>query len=489
MRVLFIYPDHLIHRSDWPGYFYSGIAQLSAVLKTHGHKTRIIHITRPVKKDEYLTQVRAFAPQLVGFSGASNYAGEIARLSKILADDGITAPKIIGGIHATVCPEECIQMEGIDIVCRGEGEGPLVDLCEHIQRNEEITHIDNLWIRKDGGIVKNPLRPPIEDLDELPFSDREGFPNYEGLFLERRGLMSMMASRGCPFNCAYCSNKAMRKILKSGPYGVRFRSARHVINEIKAVRESYPFLDKVDFDDDILFFSKSWTEEFTELYLDEIRMPFICNARADLISEDTIKQLKRAGCFHLKIGLESGNETISNQILKRNITNEQLRRAFRLAREHGLRIESFNMVGLPEETPHNVLDTIKLNALVRTNSMQVSIFQPFPGTDLHDYCRKKGYLTEGGMVVNYFQESTITQDSITSSQVQMFRDYFKVLVLIYRMVFKLKGVKRPIQNLLDLVLTRQATSRILNVAYGPLNLVFRKLQLLKHNRKQHSSKP
>ncbi len=489
MRVLFVYPDHLIHRSDWPGYFYSGVAQLSAVLKTHGHETRIIHIARPIEKDEYLSQVRAFDPRLIGFSGASNYAGEIARLSKILTDDGITAPKIVGGIHATVCPEECIRMPGIDIVCRGEGEDPLLELCEKIQRNEGITEIENLWVREDGEIVKNPLRPPIENLDDLPFLDREGFPNYEGLYLERRGLMSMMASRGCPFNCAYCSSKAIRKILKSGPYGVRFRSARHVIDEIKAVRESYPFLDKVDFDDDILFFSKSWTEEFTDLYLDEVKLPFICNARADLIGEDTIKQLKRAGCFHLKIGLESGNERISNQILKRNITNEQLRRAFRLAREEGLRIESFNMVGLPEETPHNVLDTIKLNAQVRTNSMQVSIFQPFPGTDLYDYCNEKGYMAEGDRVVNYFQESTITQDSIASFQVQMFRDYFKVLVFLYRIVFRLKGVNRPILKLLDHILTRHVTSRILNWAYGPMNLLFRKLQLMKHSRIKVPSKP
>jgi len=482
MKVLFIYPDFLTHRQDWPGYFYSGIAQLSAVLKVQGHQTRLIHIVKLVKNETYISQVREFDPQLICFSGASNYAGVIARLSKTFADAGIDTPKIIGGIHATVCPEECMRMEGIDIVCRGEGEAPLVELCDHIEKNEDIFSIKNLWLKKDGKILKNPLRTPIENLDALPFPDRAVFPGYTKLYLEREGLISMMASRGCPYNCAYCSNKILREITDTKKIGVRFRSPRHVIDEIHQVRDAYPFLNKVTFDDDILFFNKSWAEEFVALYAKEVSLPFICNGRANLLREDTIKLLKKAGCYHLKIGLESGNEHISNHILNRNISNDQIREAFRLARENGLRTETFNMVGLPDETPANVLDTIKLNAEMKTNGMQVTIFQPFPGTDLYEYCREKGYISEAGEIVNFFQGTSVRQQCITPSQVRMFRDYFKIFVASYKVVNKAGKLRNPTIRFLDFVFCANITSRIFNAAYKPLNFLFRKMQSRKYKK-------
>jgi anaerobic magnesium-protoporphyrin IX monomethyl ester cyclase len=481
MRVLFVYPDFLSHRSDWPGYFYSGIAQLSAVLKLRGNQTRLVHIVQPIQDQDFVSQVKAFDPQIICFSGASNYIESIARFSKLLVDAGINTLQVLGGIHATICPEKCLAIEGLNIVCRGEGENPLAELCDAIENHLDISGIQNLWIKRDGKILQNPLRPPVASLDSLPFLDRGIFTNYLGLYLERTGLISMMASRGCPFNCSYCSNKALRATLYTQQHGIRFRSPRHVVDEILQVRQTYPTLDKVAFDDDILFFSEEWAGNFTELYLREVRLPFICNGRPNLLKEDTIKLLRKAGCYHLKIGLESGNEYISNRILNRGIMNDQIRAAFRLARQYGIHTESFNMVGLPEETPERVLDTIKLNAEIKTNSMQVTIFQAYPGTDLYAYCKTKGYLSEDEKVLNFFEGSTLSLTGITTSQVLMFRNFFKVFTFIYRIAYGLKVFRDPFTKLLDKFLCFKPTSYFFNLSYRPLNAAFRHLQCRKYS--------
>ena len=139
------------------------------------------------------------------------------------------------------------------------------------------------------------------------------------------------------------------------------------------------------------------------------------------------------------------------------------------------------MVGIPDETPENVLDTIKLNAEVKSRSMQVTIFQPIPGTDLYNYCKENGYLNKEESVTDFFQDSTITQPSITHSQVKMFRDYFKVLVVVYRLAFKLDGSQSVLVPLLDRLLVLEGTSKVLNLAYKPLNIVFRRAQRIKSN--------
>lgn len=480
MRVLFVYPDFLSHREDWPGYFYSGIAELSAVLKLRGHQTRLLHIVKPVSSQVFLARVREFDPQLVCFSGASNYIESLAQFSRILLEAGISAMQVLGGIHATICPDKCLSIEGVSVVCRGEGEAPLAELCDAIENRRDITGIPNLAVKQDGRIFQNPLRSPIDDLDSLPFLDRGLFPNYLGLYLERTGLISMMASRGCPFNCAYCSNKVLRETIYTKRQGIRFRSPRHVVNEILQVREDFPVLNRVAFDDDILFFSKEWAREFTELYLREVGLPFLCNGRPNLLKEDTVKLLKTAGCYHLKIGLESGNEYISNQILNRRVSNDQVRSAFRLARKYGIRTESFNMVGLPRETPARVLDTIKLNAEVKTNSMQVTIFQAFPGTDLYTYCKTNGYISKDEKVLNFFEGSTLCLQEMTESQVVMFRNFFKVLVLFYRIAYGMGPWGKPLTKGLDKVLGLTWTSSILNSSYRPLNAAFRKIQCRKY---------
>jgi len=472
MKITFIYPDVLLHRPDWTGYFYVGIASLSTVLTREGHETSLIHITKPIGKAEFIDRVHKENPDLICFSSTSPMFPIVKELTGWLMEDGIDVPKMCGGIHPTIAPDEAIAVDGIDIICRGEGEAAMTELCRKLDNNEDVDGIQNLWIKKNGTIQKNPLRPLMEDLDQLPFPDRSIF-DYQNLYAERQGRLSFLASRGCPYNCAYCCNHLIREIYGSEGKKIRFRSVDNIIAEIKEVVRQYPFIRTVIFDDDILFLNRTWAGEFTERYRTEIGLPFICNARANLMDKARVDLLKKAGCVHVKFGLESGNEKISNGVLNRQLSNEQVKKAFALCKEAGLITESFNMVGIPFDTPSSILDTIKLNASIAVDKMQVSIYQPYQGTKLADVCVENDFIVTKDLKSDWFSP-TLKLNTISSQHVLMFRDYFRVLVRFYQVLMSLPGdISRTLIASADTVLSLKITSGVLNFLYIPVNHVYR----------------
>ena len=474
VKITFIYPDVLLHRPDWTGYFYVGLGSLSAVLTREGFKTSLIHITKPPVRSTFIRRLTMEKPDLIGFSSSSPMFPLVRQLTGWIREERIEVPIICGGIHPTIAPEETLATEGIDLICRGEGKAPLVEVCRRLECGQDLSGIRNLWIKKEGFIERNPLRPLIENLDTLPFPDRALF-DYQNLYAERQGTLIAVASRGCPYNCAYCCNHLLRKIYGREGQRVRFRSVDHVVAELQLAIKAYPFIRRVAFDDDILFLNRKWAEHFAERYSTEIRLPFICNARPNLMNESTADLLKKAGCAHVKLGLESGNHYISNSVLNRQLTNDQIKNAVAFCKERGLITESFNMVGIPFETPSSILDTIKLNAMIGVDKMQVSVYQPYQGTKLAERCKDNGFVVAKDLKSDWFAP-TLRLNTISSRQVLMFRDYFKVLVRFYQLLMKLPGAasKHSIR-LADKVLSLQIISWLLNCLYVPLNVVYRTL--------------
>ncbi len=472
MKVAFVYPDICPDYSDWPGAFYVGIGSLASALKLAGHETSLIQVTKPIQKSDLIKRVEAEDPDLIGFSSTSHHVSYIKQWAVWLAESEKRVPVIYGGIHPTILPEESIGIEGIDMICRGEGEAPLTELCHKMENNEDISDIPNLWVKNNGTITRNALRNLIEDMDKLPFPDRSIY-DYQNLFDEREGVAVFLASRGCPLNCTYCSNHALRKIYGKGSKTVRFRSVDSIIEEIKQVLHDYPFIKIVNFHDDILFLKKSWAEEFAEKYRREIKLPFICNARADVTNEATVNLLKEAGCYLVKFGIESGNENIRTGVLNRHMTNEQIKNAFALCKKAGIMTFSFNIVGFPYETPATVLDTIKLNATIGVNYLQATIFQPYQGTKLAEICREKNFMRTDDLGPSFFSASVLKLNALSSAQILMFKEYFRFLKRYYQMLYNLP---RPLSHILigisDRILSLNFTSQVLNLLFLPLNHLF-----------------
>jgi radical SAM superfamily enzyme YgiQ (UPF0313 family) len=485
VKITFIYPDLQPQILDWSGGFYTGIASLSSVLKKAGHETSLIHVTQLIKKNEFIDRIKREDPDLIGLSSTSHMLPFIREFSSWLLEAKINTPTIYGGVHPTIAPEESIAIDGIDMICRGEGEYPLMDLCNRIENKEDRRDILNLWVKSKTEIIRNPLRPLQADLDTLPFPDRSLF-DYTNLWDEREGVAVFLASKGCPYSCTYCSNHMLRKIYGRGSKSVRFRSVDNVIAEIKQVLYDYPYFSTIIFHDDILFLKKRWAEEFSEKYRREINLPFICNARADVTNDDLVNLLKAAGCSYVKFGIESGNEEIRSNVLNRHMTNDQIMKAFALCKKAGLLTISFNMVGIPYETPNAILDTIKLNAAIGVNYMQASIYQPYQGTKLGELCRDQNFIESEELGPSFFSPTVLKLNGLHSSQILMFKKYFSPLARYYQMLKKLPAtISKFLIGFSDRILCIELTSKALILIHDPLKYVYLKIKHLRANPRRH----
>jgi radical SAM superfamily enzyme YgiQ (UPF0313 family) len=244
----------------------------------------------------------------------------------------------------------------------------------------------------------------------------------------------------------------------------------------------YPFINRLVFDDDILFLNQRWSEEFADKYSREIDLPFECHARADITDQTLIDLLKKAGCYLVKFGIESGNEEIRRNLLKRRMTNGQIKKAFALAKKAGMKTKSYNMVGLPFDTPRTILDAIKLNALIETDYLYITIYQPYHGTRLAKLCHAQNLLVTEALGEDFFSASTLKLKGISSSQITMFRDYFRIITRYYQFLRKLSpGVSRIATKISDKFFSRVTTSKVLNLLYPSLRYLYQKIIIFKHS--------
>lgn len=391
MKILFIAP------LSYPVFLFQ-IASLSSFLKANGHETSYLELILKENldrknKQKITRKINNFKPDLIGISSYQLTFDWVKQICNFVKSK-FKMPIIIGGYHATLAPEEVIKYKAVDIICRGEGEYPLLELMESMKKKKKRHNIKNLWFKKGKKVIKNEIRPLIENLDSLPFMDREML-DYQKHLDEgnKKRYLAVMGSRGCPFNCSYCSNYALRSIYPNKSKYVRLKSVDNIIKEIKKALKKYSF-EGVSFEDDTFTLYEDWIKEFCKKYKKEIGLDFRCNARPETASLESLKQLKDAGCEYISIGIESGDEKIRKIILRRQITNKQIKNVFRNAKGVGLKVRSFNMVGLPYETRLSLLKTIYLNFVVAPYQVQTTIFYPFKGTDLGNLCYEKKWVNK-----------------------------------------------------------------------------------------------
>lgn len=450
MNVLLIYPDIILENKGWPGYYYNGIGSICAVLKKNGHKVELLHILH-FNLDEIMSSIlqNSYEVPVIGFSVTTNQFPYAKAIADKIKQSNLRAFIVFGGIHTTLNPDEVISEQSIDAICMGEGEYPFLELCNNIVNGKDIKSINNLWIKENGKIHRNQMRRLL-NLNELPFPDRDIF-RYKTLLHERMGEASVMVSRGCPYRCSYCCNHALKEIYdKLGQY-VRFQSVEYAMNQLKDILEQYGFIRAFAFDDDILPLKKDWFEEFALSYKKEINLPFTCNVRPDLVDKKMVELLKSTGCWRMHIGIESGNNKIRNNILLRGISDQVILNAIDLAEKQGIKIYTYNMIGIPGESGRNILDTVKMNTSGSIEISQVTFFYPYKHTQLGAQCEKKGLLANT-KITDYFAESPLKFSFFHKRKLLLYMKHFSNLVRIYRKIKKLPLFLSPVLiQILDLI--------------------------------------
>lgn len=389
IKVLFVYTDINVRGGALSYQF--GIGQLSAVLKQHGHDARQHHMFGKFDLEPLRRELEEYRPDIVGFTLVYPQFQFVRRILSELKP--WPAFVIAGGAHPTVQPEECLRdLPELDAICLGEGEGALLDLAAARRAGTSPEAIRNLWVRRpDGTIVRNPLRPFIQDLDTLPFMDRE-ICDYQAVIDSDFKTATFQFGRGCPFDCTYCSNHIIRA-RQEGAY-VRFRSVEVCLEEIRRVVTAYD-VKTLYLNDDTFMVKKAWFEEFCDKYPKQFSLPIQVNARPEQISEDACRRLAAAHCQRVTMGVEHGNEKYRADVLRRRMSNESIVKAFALCKKYGFKTKAHLLVGLPQETPALHADTVQLTVDIMPDSFNLHIFEPYPGTRLADLAVQEKLIDPG----------------------------------------------------------------------------------------------
>ncbi|MEI8191314.1 MAG: LysR substrate-binding domain-containing protein, partial [candidate division NC10 bacterium] len=226
----------------------------------------------------------------------------LAEASAVTLEQAVAEPLVIAGGPAAVNPAP--MAEFIDAFVIGEGEEAILELANALEAKKDFRHIRNLWFRSNGTVIKNNVRPLIENLDALPFPDRSIFKYQAIIDRNYDDGAEFMVGRGCPFHCSFCINKALQDLYKDKGRFVRYRSVNNVIAEIKSVTEEYSNIGRITFQDDILGLNTAWLAEFARNYGREIHLPFRCNLRADNVDDERLRLLQKAGCAEIWVGVE-----------------------------------------------------------------------------------------------------------------------------------------------------------------------------------------
>ena len=334
---------------------------LSAVLKKHNHEVHLVYDQALFDDKNYLCikwlarlfdqkslvlqRIIELEPELVGFHVQTVQYQEMRELAKNLKKY-YKVPVVFGGIHAHSAPEQVLLPDdpSVDIVCLGDGEYPILELCNSIDGGKIDYKIKNLWYRlEDGTIIKNESRPIINDIDSLPTIDKELFKQH--VPMQFSYLTS--PSRGCPFYCSYCSLSFLGdEARRLGGFRIRERTVNSLIQEIKFHVARYK-PKWIDFRQPVMSVSKNWTVEFFKKYKQEINLPFHCFSHPLLISEYAVRAMKEAGCFAIQIGIECWDEEIRNKVINRRESNDDIKSATEILERVGQYYAFDYILGLP----------------------------------------------------------------------------------------------------------------------------------------------
>lgn len=411
-----------------------GISYVSSFLKKHGHSTELLVLSRFFNNknrgliDNY---IKSFSPKLICFTAVASEYTFIASVAKYIKSRYPDIYLLIGGPHVSLNPDNILS-DDFDALCIGEGEYPVFELVSQLEKDISPSGILNLWIKHNDGIEKNPTRPFLNDLDVLPFPDRQMWQKW----IEPKGARySVLLGRGCPFQCSYCCNHALRK-LAVGNY-IRFRSPDNIIKEIKEMVLDSLVKNELYLEIETIAVNKEWAMELCsklESFNLTLSQPLSFGVNIRVVPNADIDSLfaamKKCNVRFVNIGLESGCERVRNEVLKRNYSNHDIINTVKLARKYGFKICLFNMVGVPGETAVDFKETVRVNRLCLPDWHFTSIFFPYPGTDLYRLCMQQGLIK--GPLASDMERQQATLDLPGFSRKQINKSYTWFDYYIYR---------------------------------------------------------
>lgn len=358
---------------------YMGYMTMSAVLKQAGHTVEVF-LDDEMNRPRLLQEIRAFQPTLIGFSVLTPsipWAFQFARELKELTH----APTIFGNVHAIMCPE-IIHDDTVDMVCIGEGEHVILELCAALDGGGDYTSIPGIWVKTQEGIIKNAKRDKCLDLEELPHPDRSIY--YKYAIFRKTPNLRIMNGRGCPYSCSFCANKAMRD--KIGPAGyVRKWSPQRAIEELEYAIANHPTKPKnIFFIDEVFWVTRPWLHEFLTLYKERVNLPFIASLQYGNLEEEDVKMMADSGALIVYLASETPDEELRRGLLNKNLTTERILTIAGWLKKYGISYGVSAFFGLPGETVEKHVAGLDFYERLNPLYLSTHFLQPYPGASISE---------------------------------------------------------------------------------------------------------
>jgi anaerobic magnesium-protoporphyrin IX monomethyl ester cyclase len=422
-----------------------GICYLAAFLEKNGYAVSLIDAeAEGLDNGKVLNKIRAFRPDAVGitsttvaFQRARDLALDIKRYDSCI-------PIIIGGSHVTANPRETLVFECFDYGVVKEGEITLFELLKALEDNRPSGDMQGLVYRKAGEVIISPMRPYIRELDLLPFPARHllsGIKRYLpplGSYIAKP-VVSMMTSRGCPYQCIFCDNNVFGR-------NVRYHSPAYVASEIENVVDAYGARE-IFFLDDTFTVNKERTRGILSLLRKKnLKIRWTCMTRASDVDRELLKEMKEAGCWQISIGVESGNQKVLD-FIKKGIKLEGVENVVKWSYEAGIYVKGFFMLGHPIDTPRTIDETINFAKSNPFSDVVVTITTPIPGTELYSMARRYGTLRDDDWSkFSYwkpvFVPHGLTEDYLYKKQRQFYAGFYLRPGIISRQIKKIRSISQ-----------------------------------------------
>ncbi len=392
MKISLIFPPNVFQtKMNMPPL---GIAWLAAVLRENGYKdvSLIDSMANRYKREEIIDLLKKQNPDVIGVSFTTQIRFEALALIRMIRKDFPKALIVTGGPHPSLTSKDLLSnVPEVDVVVRGEGEVSFLNLIKAAEKGESFENVKGISFRnRKGEIVENLNEMMIQDLDTLPFPARDLLPmeKYELITaLSKKGATTIMSSRGCPFQCVFCSTS------KHWGHKIRQRSAQKVVDEIEYLVKTYPFIKGIRFFDDVFTVSKDRVMEVCrEISKRNLGISWECEARVDTIDKELVEAMKNSGCEFIDLGVESGSNRILKNI-KKGITVEQVIFAAKTIKEAGIEAKAFIMHGLPGETYEDIKKTVFLSRYLFYNlgiETTQTITAIYPHTEIERLAKEMG---------------------------------------------------------------------------------------------------
>lgn len=396
-----------------------GLMMLSAYLEKKNIKNEILDLyAYPERKENVLKKIKEMKPTHIGITSTTSSFFDGLEIARLVKENFKDIKIIFGGVHPTSIYERILRnFKEIDYIVVGEGEEVIFEL---LQR-EEVEEVKGIAFRKNGEVFFTGKRKLIENLDELPFPAYHKLKNFPKKYLlpifnyPRSPSTTFLTSRGCPYNCSYCDRSV---------FGPTFRahSSDYLIEHLKFLKKNYGIRHINIYDDNFLLDKKRVLDFCEKILLGNLKITFNCIGRANHLDDEVLKYLKKAGCWMINMGVESGDE----ELLKPHRAKpeiEKIKEIVRKIKENGIRAKGLFMMGIPGETKETIEKTMKFACENPFDDLNVTKFTPFPGTPIYEKIKEYGEFEEDWEKMNCLNFVFIPQ-GFTREELEHYYDLF-----------------------------------------------------------------